>query len=224
MALSSVDFPAPFGPSTATISPAATPTEMPRSTSKRPYVAWTSPTVRSIVTGGFRACRSRSRLRARPDHRAERPFAARRLPGEHVVERGERGEHARELKRTSDSARADRGGREADQAPALEANVATVGGQRAGDAVEQRGLARAVRSDEPDDLAGLDRDAHARERRHAAEALRHVVDLEEAHVAVTPASGVAPRSRRGGPHTPRRRRTRAITPPGTQIVSHAIQP
>ena len=39
----------------------------------------------------------------------------------------------------------------------------------AGDDVEDRRLARAVRADEPDDLAGLDREAHAVDRDDAAE-------------------------------------------------------
>ena len=52
----------------------------------------------------------------------------------------------------------------------------------AGNKVEQRGLAGAVRSDDGEDLARLDRERHARDRGHAAERDRDVLDSERTQV------------------------------------------
>ncbi len=78
---------------------------------------------------------------------------------------------------------------------------AAVDRQHAGDAVDERRLAGAVRADEAEALAGLDRQGHAVQRREAAEALDEPLHLEQrgGHRVSGPA-GAAP-----GPGSPRAR-------------------
>ena len=64
-------------------------------------------------------------------------------------------------------------------APAGERDRAARDRIEPGDAVEQRGLAGAVRTDQAADLAGVDLTGHAVERAHAAEAHRHVIDAKQ---------------------------------------------
>src|SRR5439155_4977052 len=61
---------------------------------------------------------------------------------------------------------------------ALEADRAGARRQGAGDQVEDRRLARAVRSNEAEDLAWLDRERHAIDREKPAEPLRKTGDFE----------------------------------------------
>ena len=106
-------------------------------------------------------------------------------------------------RRRDASARAARAGR---SASAVEPHLA--GGRRvdAGEDADQRRLAGAVRPDEPDDLAALDRERDAGERVHAAEALLDVDALEQrrrssSRGVVPPIGGAA-----SSPPTRRRRR------------------
>src|SRR5207244_4494059 len=55
------------------------------------------------------------------------------------------------------------------------------GRERTRDTVKERGLARTVRPDQPDDLPRLDGDVDAGQRREPAEVLGDAADLEEAH-------------------------------------------
>ena len=59
---------------------------------------------------------------------------------------------------------------------ALECDLAGVGGQHAGDQIEERGLAGAVRSDQGVDVAGRHLDLEIVERVEAAEALGQPLD------------------------------------------------
>src|SRR4029077_5816177 len=61
----------------------------------------------------------------------------------------------------------------------LEDDLAGFVAQQPRDAVDQRGLARAVRADQAEALAGGDVDAHPGQRGEAAEVLRHAAYLEE---------------------------------------------
>src|SRR5438552_15378180 len=104
-----------------------------------------------------------------------------RLSGEHVVEGRELGKDADELERPTHPARADTVRSHADEALAAQPDVTRVRRERARDAVEERGLARTVRPDQPDDLPRLDGDVDAGQRREPAEVLGDAADLEEAH-------------------------------------------
>ena len=53
-----------------------------------------------------------------------------------------------------------------------------VGRHQPGDAVEQRGLARAVRADQAGDASRLDREVDAVQRLHAIEAARDLMTIE----------------------------------------------
>src|SRR5207248_5174126 len=90
---------------------------------------------------------------------------------------------------------------------AVERHRAGLVAQRAAQTIDQRALARAVRTDQPDPLAGGDRQIDALERDKPAEALaeradreqRAVADIRRAHAAAlcsAPASIAAARRRR----------------------------
>src|SRR5438105_2548872 len=86
------------------------------------------------------------------------------------------------------------------ESPAIEAHGARLVAQRAADAVDQRRLAGAVRANEAEPLAGLDRQVDAVERHEAAEAFADVVDLEQrSHGVLLPAAGSRSRSTRPQP-------------------------
>src|SRR5262249_1403521 len=78
--------------------------------------------------------------------------------------------HARTLKGARHAGAIDRLRRGAGHVDAGENDAALVLSVDAGDDIEQRGLTRAVRPDEPDDLALLDVEIDAIERDEAAEA------------------------------------------------------
>src|SRR4029453_1172968 len=94
----------------------------------------------------------------------------------------------------------DRVGRQAAEPLAFEAHLACVGAQLAGQHVEERGLARAVRADEGADLALRHREVHADDRAYPAERLREPARLEHR------AGGGG----RGGAHGPRPSSTPAM--------------
>src|SRR5687767_4994936 len=96
-----------------------------------------------------------------------------------VLQHRHAGEGARDLEAARDAAPRALPGRQARDLLAVELDRAGVVAQRARDAVDQRGLARAVRPDQPEALAARDSDAHAVERGEAAEALRDGAYLEE---------------------------------------------
>ena len=111
-------------------------------------------------------------------------LATRRLADQHVLDRRQVREDPRELEGPPDALSADAVRTEADEALAAKADVAAVRRQRAGDAVEQRRLPRAVGADQPDDLTSFDLEIDAIERGEAAEVLGHVHDFEQAHGAL----------------------------------------
>src|SRR5262249_28880586 len=87
-------------------------------------------------------------------------------------------EHARELEGARDPEATHAVGRAADQRLAAEREAAGVGSGGAADAVEQRGLARAVRPDQPDDLALANREVDRVDGHEPAEALGNAAALE----------------------------------------------
>src|SRR2546422_5454932 len=78
---------------------------------------------------------------------------------------------------------ADRVGREAGDLLAAEPDGARRARERPRDAVEGRGLPRAVRPDEPEDLAVPDPEGDRAQRREAAEALRQPANRENYRAA-----------------------------------------
>src|SRR5262249_55930042 len=84
-------------------------------------------------------------------------------------------------KRPAYATRADHVGSGADEALAAQPDVAAIGPQHTRDAVEERGLARAVRPDQADDLSGFDGDVDFGQRRQPAEVFGDAADFEESH-------------------------------------------
>src|SRR5467141_2254444 len=95
------------------------------------------------------------------------------LQHRHAVER------ARDLEAAGDAAPRALVGRQARDLLAAEHDRARLVAQRAGDAVDERGLARAVGADEAEALAFGHLEADLRQRAEAAEVLRHAFYLEE---------------------------------------------
>src|SRR5262249_49355900 len=97
----------------------------------------------------------------------------------HVVEHRHGAEEREVLERAADSDRRHAVRRQAEDAPALEQNVALARRIEAAEAVEERGLAGAVRADQAEELATTDRERHAIERHDAAEAHADVAHRDE---------------------------------------------
>src|SRR5687768_3496636 len=105
-------------------------------------------------------------------HRADHPGAAAQVPADHhVLKRRQVGEQADVLEGARDSGLRHVVRLQPAQAAPAEGERAGVGGVDPGQHVEERGLARAVRSDQAVDLALTDREGDVLQRLHAAEAL-----------------------------------------------------
>ena len=89
-------------------------------------------------------------------------------------------------------------------APPLDPDRSRVGWLHAGDRLDQRGLARAVVSDQCDDLTGVDVEIDVHERGDRAEALADAACDQQRHLGV----GVRPARH------DRRRRSTMVPPPG----------
>ena len=163
---------------------------------------------------GARACLRQARVGAeREQRRAQRrPLAAERADGD-IVETLRSSTRSMCWKvRAMPSAR-DRVRRQVGDRPAGEGDLAGVGDVEPGDHVDQRGLARAVRSDQADDLALAHVEIDPVERLHAAELLGDAAHAQQR--ARRPASGcraggssAPPRIGRVQPPHPRRRARR----------------
>jgi hypothetical protein len=110
--------------------------------------------------------------RVRQAQRVGQETAARAamLADHHVVEHAHAAEQRQVLERAADADLGDAMARHRQQRPAVEHDRAALAVVQAADAVEQRGLAGAVRPDQPDDAPGRDVERHAVERDDAAEA------------------------------------------------------
>ena len=133
---------------------------------------------------------------------SRRPFGLRRKAGQHVLQDGHLAEQLGGLEGAGDAEPGDAmRGKPGDDPGRRGCTQALRRPVVAGQDVEQNGLAGAVGADERMDGAGLDREADAVERSHAAE--RHVDAVER------PASGrrctrlARPRRRLIGAHRPR---------------------
>ena len=136
-------------------------------------------------------------------------------------------ERPRDLEGAADAAIDDAVRRAARDLVALEADRARGRRQRAGEHVEDRALARAVRADQAEDLALLDLERHVVDGGEAAEALDQPLDRQHAGVRVAgvqlrhsprracrPAAAAPARAAAGSsatPRTPCRRRTAMTT-------------
>src|SRR5215470_4935738 len=98
---------------------------------------------------------------------------------EEILQRGQLGEDADHLEGAADALVEDPVRLEPVQAPALEADLSLVDALHPRDAVEERGLARAVRPDEPVDVSRLQRERHAVDGGDAAESLHHAIHHED---------------------------------------------
>src|SRR5438094_147025 len=109
------------------------------------------------------------------------PLAARMASDLDVLEH----RHAREeldvLERPRDAPADDPVGRRSQQALAGEGDLARIRAVQAGDQVEERRLAGAVRADQPGNLALLDRERDVVDGDDASEPLREVLDREQSH-------------------------------------------
>src|SRR5213078_1860744 len=110
-----------------------------------------------------------ARSRRAGQHGPEAGGATQMQPRAHIVEHAERGEHARALERADDTATGDVAGPPSVERLALPRDASAARSQIAGDGVERGGLARAVRTDEAGDRAGLHAKRDSGEREHAAE-------------------------------------------------------
>src|SRR5207245_10718407 len=134
--------------------------------------------------------RRQVRLRLEPDHlqdvqsrggagRAGRSRAGRVFHrNAEVLEDGHAGERLRDLKAPHDAEAGPLVSREARDVPAVEEDPPAIGRERARHAVDQGGLARPVRADEPEPFAGSHVKADSIEREEAAEALGYSCALE----------------------------------------------
>ncbi len=96
-----------------------------------------------------------------------------------VLEHRQPRQRSRDLEGPRHAEPGDRVGGAAREAVRAEADVTGIGRQEAAHHVEERRLARAVGPDEAGDAAAGDLQAHAVQRREAAEALLHVADRQE---------------------------------------------
>ena len=97
----------------------------------------------------------------------------------HVLEYGHAGEWLRDLERAREAFAAPALRREARNVLAVEQHASRVRGQRAGGDAEQAGLAGAVRSDDAECLALVQREVDAVGNDHRAEPLRDILQRED---------------------------------------------
>ena len=102
-----------------------------------------------------------------------------------VLEHGHVGDQLDVLERARDAAPDDALRRRLLDPLPLRRDLAAVGGQHAGDQVEHRALAGAVRTDQRDDLGRADVERHVVDGNHAAELLARL-----AHLAATRRTGL----------------------------------
>ncbi len=121
------------------------------------------------------------------EHAGEQPGPAPAVLADHgVLQHGHVREQVDGLERPGDAEPGDLRGLQRHDALPLEPHVAVVGPVQAGDGVEQRRLARPVRTDHADDLAQLHLEVQPVQRGQSAEPLRDPADLEQrAHVGVS---------------------------------------
>src|SRR6266705_271789 len=111
--------------------------------------------------------------------RASKPFASlSRRREHHVLEHGHACQRAGGLERTHEPGACDPVGRTAVDPLSVQEHASRLRSKEARDAIEECRLARAVRTDQARDRAGLDIEARAVHRTHATERAHHVLNLE----------------------------------------------
>ena len=120
------------------------------------------------------------RAQDRADDAGLRPAERRR---HHVLLHGHVQEQPQRLERARDAALRDHVRRQSEQRGPVEEDLAAVGAVDAGDQVEERRLAGAVRADHADDLALVDVQVEPVDHLQAAEGLRDPLQLEDAEAA-----------------------------------------
>src|ERR1700678_4577770 len=88
---------------------------------------------------------------------------------EHVLQYGHSAEQLRDLESAADAQRGEFAGSEATRAAAPQSDVAAGRGHMAGQQVDRGGFAGAIRTDQPNQLALLDREVQAADSDNAAE-------------------------------------------------------
>ena len=99
----------------------------------------------------------------------------------HVFQHRQAGKDARQLKRAADARFENFVRCGVRNSPAIKLNITPIDFVVTGDDVEQRGLARTVRADQPRDAALLDRDRSAVQRVNTAEGFGDVVSFKQTH-------------------------------------------
>src|SRR5467141_1116917 len=117
-------------------------------------------------------------------HGAEHPSAAAQVPADHhVLERRQVGEKADVLEGTRDARSSHLMRLQAAEVVPVEQESAVVGRVKSGQHVEQRGLAGAVRADQPENFAGGYGERDFGKRLHAAEALGDAIASQQRQAA-----------------------------------------
>ena len=146
----------------------------------------------------------------RPHARVVHVLAMQQRADDDIVLDAERRKRPHDLEGAADAAPADAVGRQAVDALAGEGDRSGVGREHAGDHVEQRGLAGAVRPDDRENAALGHLEADPVDRDQAAEPLAHAIDRQQrAHFF---------RSAR-----PIRLQTHGHTPSGSAVITSSRQ-
>src|SRR2546423_1427232 len=190
-ARSVVVLPAPFGPRTTTSSPSPTSSETPCSARIWPYRASTSSSssrasvIRPEVGLNHRRVALHLAGRAARDPAAEVEHVHAVGDPHHqlhvMLEQRHRAEQLDVLEGACDPRADDAVRRRAQQAAPVEGDLAAVGPVEPRDQVEDRRLSRAVRPDQPDDLALADVERDAVDGNDPAEAPRQLLDRKQGH-------------------------------------------
>ena len=100
-------------------------------------------------------------------------------PDQHILQRGHFGKQADVLERARQPRLQDLMRLAAVDADSAQAHFAAIDGVEAGQGIEQGGLARAVGSDEAENLARIDLQRHIGQRLQAAESLAYAGDAQQ---------------------------------------------
>jgi hypothetical protein len=114
--------------------------------------------------------------------------------GAHVIEHRQAAEKADVLKRARQAEKGELMRFAAQNGTAIERNVSRGGLINAGDEIEHRGFARAVRANQPDQIIAPDFEIEFRHRRQATEANRAILDPQQFRVSIFGSAHVNGRS------------------------------
>jgi len=132
------------------------------------FIKWQAIVVKKTALEKNRALEGRAQSIHPPEEAPASPPVCGRGEAQ-ILEHRQLGKEVGALEGAGDAAPGDRVRRQACDEPALEEHVPGAGRHLACDDVEERGLARAVRTDEPEHLTGRDREVDLRDRVDSAE-------------------------------------------------------